>query len=203
MRWLNPTLSLVILLTGAAWTASELRVVWYAGDHMLGFHPLVLLAFPVAGLLAAFGLVTARYRRSPLLAAATLIAAGLIVSPIFTGRYLLERAWRHSIRDNATANIAAIESAGLGEANDQAKPIPDEHHMTLVPGFRWYSDQHIAAPDGTFRGFSLAGVPHIYVNKIRHGYRGVAWSPDGLPTPQDDGLTYEPAGVPGWYIWTY
>ena len=75
--------------------------------------------------------------------------------------------------------------------------------MIEIGGFEWYYEQHLAAPNGKFLGFLYGSIRHIYINKIWHGLRGVAWIPEREMIPTTSDYSYLHSGIDNWHIWTY
>lgn len=178
---------------------------------MIGFHPVVMLT---ALLLATFGpgLIVAILL---LAIARQWVLSGLLSLSLVLGLIFLFHvspkielwAWGRSIRLNAEANRRALEAASplASLPEDPSQPEDDsmiwrDADLTPIPGFKWYLQPHIAAADGVFRGFSVEGIPHVRVQRIRHGWRGISRGTPplirGLP------LHYAPTSHPEWFIWT-
>jgi hypothetical protein len=177
-------------------------VIWNNGDRMIGFHPLVFFAVPTAVGLMVGGLIISAVRKSGWSFVGAAVAGLLIIAPIFFGNLILEAAWKRSLQSNNSANQQAVQSADLRPADFSANEYPDETKMVEVKGFAWYCVQHHAAPEGRFRGFSINGISHVYISKIRHGMRGIAWVDDPARLPTGD-FEYQPAGIDRWYVWRY
>ena len=100
-------------------------------------------------------------------------------------------------------NQTALRDADFSTAQLTDADFPDDRKMIAVDGFEWYCEQHHAAPDGEFRGFLYNSIQHVYVNKIRHGLRGIAWVPNPEMIPSTSDYDYRHSGIDNWYIWTY
>ena len=101
------------------------------------------------------------------------------------------------IRDRAVTQADLTEFAyapGHGFYSMKLKPLPE---------FEWYCDQHFAAPEGVFSAFLVNEIPHVYVNKIRHGAKGVAYATDKSKLPTGGEFEYQHSGVGSWYIWSF
>ncbi|MCA9170639.1 MAG: hypothetical protein KDB23_23330 [Planctomycetales bacterium] len=201
MKWLNQALAAVLILIGATWGRFAFGIIWNTGDHMIGFHPLILLGIPAASVFGIAGVVATR-RKSWLLAVSSFVASLFVIAPLLAGPRIIESAWINSLKLNSEANRKAIQETDFTDSTYLPNWIPDVTTMTAVHGFQWYCTQHIAAPNGDFRGFMIGSVPHVYVQKVRNGFRGVAWLGKQMSLPDGD-IKYRYSGVGNWYIWTY
>lgn len=195
------TLSVTILWT--LWLGVSL---WFQGDLMVGFHPAALsyLLLPILlGIMTVAGLVTRRW----LFAILCLAAFALSIGMLKFGSKLEGWAWERSIRDHAPSNVAALAKVpSLVQLDENlTEALGQDAQLTVIPGVQWYCEQDFAAPQGVFRGFTLQGVPHIRIQKIRHGYRGLAY----MPPPANfarlrsaNFLRYRDTATHGWAIWT-
>ena len=192
-----------LIVVAATWAIAAARVCWFAGDYMIGFSPFILLGFPFAASCLGIGGIVAATRKSKLLGACAILACLLSVSPLFCMQQISKAAWNNSLQRFADTNETAIQQTDFTSADFTAGDFPDERRMTDVLGFEWYCEQHIAAPNGQFRGFTYNTIPHVYVSKIRHGFRGVAWISDTATIPSESDYRYQESTVKNWYIWTY
>ncbi len=201
MKTLNLFIAFLALSCFVAIAWFEVSNIWFAGDTMVGF--VFVFTLPVVMITGFVWLCVAAYRKSWLIAASTMIGGLLSVAPLFLGPFLIFKSWNHSIAQFATVNAAAVAEADL--ADFDYAPNHGFYRMDLkpLPQFKWYCDQHIAAPDGVFSGFTINTVPHVYVNKIRHGAKGVAYAPDKSMLPTDGEFDYQYSGVDSWYIWSF
>lgn len=203
MNLTNLIVACFLLAASTVWGFEIVRTVWFAGDRMAGFSPFLLLSIPAAlGVLLVGGLL-AGMRKSILIGSCSLLGFGAIAAPMVFLHQIELAAWNHSLRKFNLENQAAIESTDFSGAEFSFGDFPDEQKMVLVSGFSWHCEHHIAAPNGQFRGFLYSSIPHIYVNKIRHGLRGVAWVDNPENIPENSDFEYQPSGVDHWYFWTY
>jgi len=170
-------------------------------DYMIGF--LFVLLLPVATMATIIWLGIALYRKAWLIAGATVVGLALAVCPLFLGPELIIQSWRYSISKFDRVNTEAVTNADLTDY--EYGPSHGFYRMDLkpLPEFEWYCDHHIAAPEGVFSAFSINDIPHVYVSKIRHGAKGVAYVPDKSMLPKDGELKYQHSGVGSWYIWSF
>ena len=194
----------VVLALTLCWCLAAACVICYAGDYMIGFHPLLLM-LPLYGAvllgLAIGACVTRKWR----FAAMTCVSALAVGALFFLGYRIGIWAWAHGIRENATVNEAAVRQAGgLPELTDDTVMVLADDGLPVLAGFRWYCEHHIASPGGAFRAFRYRGVAHVRIQKIRGGYRGVAFAPSPAERgtlEKDAALTYETAVGDHWLIW--
>ena len=203
MRTLNLKISGLIATAAAAWCALAFRVAWFDGDQMIGFSPFMLFALPAAVICLVVGAMVSGHRRSPLILITSLFSSVLIALPMLNAQRITDAAWTNSISKFSETNQAAIQKVDLGASNFTNADFPDRRKMTLFPGFEWYCEQSHAAPNGTFSGFTYDSIPHVYLNKIRHGFRGIAWIPEPSTIPEGTDYEYQQSTVENWYLWKY
>lgn len=166
----------VLLIVTLCWCVAAGRVIYYAGDYMIGFNPLILFLLPYAIVLGLSAIVGCAMRRWQFAAMAALSV--LVVWGFFTQGYRIGLwAWAHSIRQYDVVNKEVIDkSLTIPEFTDETlmENIWTDEALPILDGFRWYCEHHHASPGGTFRGFRYLGVVHVRIQKIRHGYRGIA-----------------------------
>ena len=200
---MNRIAGLIIVAAAGAWSFAIARTCWFAGDYMIGFSLFILFALPFAATVLIAGLILALSRKSKLIAGCSIFGCVLITATLFNMHQIGQSAWKNSLAVHSEANQTALRNADLSSSQFTGADFPDDSKMMTIDGFEWYCDQHHAAPNGEFRGFLCNLIKHVYVNKIRHGLRGIAWIPDPtLLTSQSD-YEYRHSGVDNWYIWTY
>ena len=200
---MNRIIGMTIIAMACAWSLAIAWTCWYAGDYMIGFSPFILLGIPFAACVLIVGLIFAASRKSRVIAACSLFGSAVVVLPFFFGHQITQTAWRNSLKTFSAANQTALKNVDFSTAEFTDFDWPDEKRMTPITGFTWYCEQHHAAPNGMFHGFRYNSIEHIYVNKIRHGFRGVAWIPNPeLISPSSD-YQYRHSGVDNWYVWLY
>lgn len=200
---MNRILVLIVLAATCAWSLAIVRTCWFAGDYMIGFSPFILFGVPFAAINLIVGLVISALRKSKLIVACSIVGCALVVAPLFNIHRIARFAWQKSIADYSKTNQTALLNADLSLAQFTDADIPDDRKMITIEGFEWYCEQHLAAPDGKFRGFLYHSIQHVYVHKFRHGLQGIAWiaNPDMIPPTSE--FDYRHSGVDHWYIWTY
>jgi len=168
---------------------------------MIGLIFVLTIPAAVVGLL--FWLVVAGYQKSWLIAGVAFAASAIVIAPLFFGPELIHRSWNYSIAKFDEDNTLAVRQVDL--AKFDYSPNHGFYRMDLlpIPNFKWHCEQHIAAPQGVFSGFSINKIPHVYVNKIRHGAKGVAWVKHESMLPTEGEFEYEYSGVDSWYIWSF
>ena len=201
MKTTNLLLAFLAFVCFAALAWYEVHDVWFAGDRMVGF--IFVVTLPAAFIAGLIWLGVAAYRNSWAIAASTAIGGLLAIAPLFFGPTLIYRSWNHSIAQFEKVNANAVTQADF--TGFDYTPNHGFYRMDLMPlpQFKWYCDQHIAAPHGVFSGFTINMVPHVYVNKIRHGAKGVAYAPDKSMLPTGGEFNYQYSGVDSWYIWSF
>jgi len=199
-------LGTMILTVVSVWTYVAGSAAYYSGDMMIGFHPAVL-AYPILIWSAIAALLLSLIIRKWWLVLFCVISVATSMIVDRYGRLLPEIAWERSIASHDTANAIALKSVEeLREIpSDGLLDLWDDQKLAVIPAFEWYVRPHIAASDGKFRGFSLAGVKHVRIQKIRHGWRGLALveAPFDLERLKSlKVLGYEQSKTPRWVIWT-
>lgn len=197
-----------MLVMTLCWCIAAGRVIYFQGDNMIGFHPLVLLLLPFGGCLGLAVLIGCVMRKWRFAAMAAISV--IMVAAFFGQAYRIgELAWTRSIRQYDAVNQEVIrKSTGLPELTDDtmAQGLWADNAIPVLKGFGWYCEHHLASPGGTFRAFRYRGVVHVRIQKIRHGYRGVALvnSPaDKERMEKAPSLIYENERPIGehWFIW--
>lgn len=202
--WLQYAAGAIAALAGLCWGIAASRVIWYAGDYMIGFHPLVLWSLPAAGVLViagcvAFALGSWRFGAGALLGGIGLIPA-MGWMPAFYG-------WgpEHGVAKYAAHNAAAIVAAQLPEIPQMGEGVPyDDEKLAPLTGFRWYCTNHIAAPNGIYLAWQTNGIPHVRVQKQHGGWTGLAYTQDSEAINKlgrDSGYCYQASETPGWWHW--
>ena len=201
MKTLNLLFALLSLACFIPIAWCEVSSVWFAGDRMIGF--VFVATLPAILVVAIFWLVFAALKKSWVIALSTVVGSAIAISPLFFGPELIFKSWNHSIAKFDRVNSEALATADL--SNFDYSPHHGFYRMELkpLPRFEWYCDQHIAAPEGVFSAFSINKVPHVYVNKIRHGAKGLAYAPDESMLPANGEFEYQYSGVDSWYIWSF
>jgi len=190
----------IIIVVACAWSFGIARTCWFAGDYMIGFSPFILFALPVAGILLVVGIAYAATRKSKLITICSILGCIIIIGILFNMHRITRSAWQHSLSEFSATNQTALRDADFSTSQFTDADFPDDLKMTAVDGFESYCDQHHAAPNGEFRGFVYSSIKHIYVNKIRHGLRGVAWIPESDMIPSTSDYDYQYSGIDHWYI---
>lgn len=190
------------------WCAGAAHAIYYAGDYMIVFYPLLLLLFPYAGAVgvsAIVGLSAGKWRFG-MMAAVCVVLLFILVSNM---RRIEPWAWSRSIHQHERANLEAINKcAEIPDLTDDTvvQRIWERETLPVLQGFEWYCEHHIAAPGGAFRVFRYHGIVHIRIQKSRFSYRGIAYIPspsDKVKLEKDSQLTYEKDAPVGehWVVW--
>lgn len=194
----------IVCIGGISCGVAASRVIWYEGDYMIGFHPLILFAFPMAALLVLIGFICAllggwRFGIGALIGGACIIPAFGTMSALYGS------GPEYGIATYAGENAAAVVAANLPEVPEQSPILPyDETKLVPVAGFRWYCGNHIAAPDGVYFAWKSNGVVHIRVQKQHGGWQGLAYSQDARAIEalrKVSGFHYDPSQTSGWWHW--
>jgi len=198
-----------VLVGSFAWALGLARIFMYGGDGMIGFHPLVFLTPWFVLLLVSILVPAIIFRKVVVLLAAI---AGLVSVSVCDRNALRlnQWGWERNISKYAAANEMVIQKlVGPDMEKTLLKP-PDfmwnEKALIPLPEFRWFSLHHgIAAPRGTYYGFVFAGVPHVRVRKIRHGWMGLAFVSDSKQLDKLKGTerpwAYLPSVSAHWVTW--
>ena len=207
-RWKRWGIKGILIAITLSWCVAAGRVIYYAGDYMIGFHPLLLLLLPYGfalGLSAVIGCTMGKWNF-----AATATICALIVFTFFSQMHRIDSwAWAQSIEKYDEANTDSIDlAAGLPELTEETlmDDLWNDEALPVLNGFNWYCEHHIASPGGKFRAFRYRGIVHVRIQKIRHGYRGIARvsSPEDIEDLEKGGqLVYESEALAGdhWVIW--
>ncbi|HAK94560.1 MAG TPA: hypothetical protein DCM87_06060 [Planctomycetes bacterium] len=190
----------------AGWCLVAGREIFYTGDRMIGFHPLLLFLLPLDACLlfaAVAACVMSRWRF-----AALAMVSCVLVMVFSSQRHRISRwGWDLSIARYDSINREAIlKTSGIPDFTDETLVgnISNDQACPVVEGFVWYCNHDLAAPDGAFRAFRYRGVVHVRIQKTWHGYRGIALldSPsDAQKLAKDSELVYERAVGDKWLIW--
>lgn len=191
-------------LLGCGWILWE---VWNEGDRMVGmlFSFLPLIAFPIWGL-TFLGVVAAAMRRMWIfcvLGLLSVVVPWLVFFPLSAPALITEASWQYGVSLNDRLEL--FDSGAREVATLVHGPgLYDLNNLSPIPEFRWHVEHEIAAPEGTFYGFRRHGILHVRVQKVRHGWRGLALMPEGRDRPFDseEHLCYEEELQPGWWAWS-
>lgn len=204
-QWAVGVFLILISLGACGWMLWE---VWHEGDRMIGFLFVLILYFavPTWGIIALISLAAGlarKWRLFLLSSIAAVLPLALLFYPVNLPVLVRDWSWQYgiSLNDRATllaTNVPAIESLSEGPGLYEAK------NLELVPEFHWHGEHDTAAPDGVFYGFRYNGSLHIRVQKIRHGWRGLALIDESQSAPNDpeEWVRYEYDLAPGWWVWT-
>lgn len=203
MKNMNIIISIILIVIATFWGLATASICWYAGDYMIGFSPFIMFCMPFAGIYFIIGGTIAAARKSKLIIVSSILGASFIACPFILRFQIIRTAWNTSINWYSDTNLRAIQNTDFSIAVFNSNDFPDERRMVAVEGFKWYCKQHIAAPNDIYLGFLYNSVPHIYVNRIRHGSRGVAWIEESTMIQSNSSYKYKPTGIDNWYIWTY
>ena len=169
----------------------------------VGFHPCVLFAIPVAVILSLSLACFAFTQRSVIVGLCSVLPVLFLALPIFYAYELGIYGWSNEIRDKSDRNQLAIKETDFSNSIFDEVPYKDHDRRVEIDGFQWRnSDRMTAANNGTFSGFMVNSIPHVYVCPLMNGARGVAWVNDASNINADPSVRYEHAGVANWYIWT-
>ena len=199
-NWMVPC---VIVGIALVWCYFETQAFMDVRGRMVGFHPSVLFAIPVAFFLS-FGLAcSALNQRSATIGLCSVLPVLILVIPVFYSHELVMYGWSNEIRDKSDRNKVAIDETDFSNSIFDNVPYKDHERMVKIDGFKWRdSDKMIAARNGIFSGFMVDSVPHVYICPLKNGARGVAWVSDTANINTDPSVRYEDTGVANWYIWT-
>ena len=200
-RWLTAGLCFAFFAVWAFFAASLIR---NQGDSMIGFHPVILAIMPglLVGVISAVILLVCRQWQIGLAVALGALTLFLVLR---NGGAIEERAWQSAIISHAQGNEKALASIQGNLEDDALSSLWEEKKLTPMEGFQWYGTNHFSAPNGVYFGFRIDGVPHARIQKIRHGWRGVALvhSDSVLTTlTTRTGMRYTRVGSSDWFTWS-
>lgn len=198
--------ALIVLLAGMAWSLWVVQLLWRAGDEMIGFHPAVL-TYPLSILLSASIALAGAFMRRWRVFSMGLLGVAIPICLIASAHRVSIWSWENSLNRFDAKNKSALSEAALVRtiSPDESSEIYKDELLTPIKGFQWHTEHHIAAPGNVFRAFQMNGTPHVRIQKIRHGYRGIAMirHPDELAALNANGtIKYEATSNPNWVIWT-
>ena len=188
----------------AAWALLAAIVIRNHGDTLIGFHPVILSTVPgmVAGAFSAVILLVFRQGWTGLALGAGVLTLFLVLR---NGHAIQEQAWQHTIVLHARSNAQAVDAIQADLDKEGLSMLWNEKKLSPVKDFHWYGKNHIAAPDGVYYGFRVGGAPHVRIQKIRNGWRGIALVPTDstLATlATRTGMSYTRVGSSGWVTWS-
>ena len=149
MNRVSLLIAIALLSLAILYVLAIYRTLWYAGDSMIGFSPLALLWIPATIFLGILGMLISKARRSWIIAASTIVTLALMVSPWFWYEWVLENSWRTSIEQYSEVNKTALRNTDSSSAMLSDVDFPYEGKTVVVPDFRWYCEQQIAALKGS------------------------------------------------------
>ena len=200
-HWVQWATGATVAAGAIAWGVAAGRMIWYAGDYMIGFHLLLLL--PAAVVLLTGGAFALAFSRR--FATGVLVGGVCIIPAAFSMHVLYGSGPEYAIATYARENVAAIAAADLPDLPEQSRLTPSEEtQLAPLPGFRWYCENHIAAPDGIYLAWKSRGVVHVRVQKQRGGWCGVAYSRDANAIEKlrhSSAFNYRPSKAAGWWHW--
>lgn len=188
----------------AAWALLATNLIKNQGDNMIGFHPIILAIFPgvLVGAISAVVLIVYRKWQVGLTLALGALTLFLILR---NSRAIEERAWQRVIFSHAQGNEKALTSIQGNLNDDDLSSLWKEEKLSPMEGFQWYGTNHFSAPNGIYFGFKIDGVPHARIQRIRHGWRGIALVDSDLVISTlltRTGIQYSRVGTSNWFIWT-
>ena len=188
----------------AGWAFFAAGLIRNQGDSMIGFHPVILAIIPglFVGAISAVILLVFRQLQIGLAVALGALTLFLVLR---NGGGIQERAWRSAIISHAQGNEKALASIKGNLEDDALSSLWEEKKLTPMEGFQWYGTNHFSAPNGVYFGLRIDGVPHARIQKIRHGWRGVALvhSDSVLTTlTARTGMRYTRVGSSDWFTWS-
>jgi hypothetical protein len=187
-----------------AWALFAARLIWNQGDHMLGFHPVMLASFPGAFIGAAsaiFLLISRQWQ----IGSALGLGALILFLVVWNARAIEEHAWRSTIISNSQDNEKALASIQTDIKDDVLFPLWESEKLSPMEGFRWFGTNHVSAPKGVYYGFRIDGIPHVRIQKIRRGWRGIALAhSESVLTilAARTKMKYSRVGSSDWYTWS-
>ena len=199
-KWAFP-----LLLIGVAllWGYFEALAFMDIRGRMAGFALSVILAIPAAGLFCLAMIAWALRQKSAAIGCCSLLPVLILALPIFFAYQLGIYGWSNEIGVHSEINEAAIMRTDFTGAQFEEVPYKDHERMVEVTGFKWSNaDGMIAAKNGSFYGFVVDSVPHVYISPLMNGARGVAWVTDTSKINGDPTVRYEYTGVAKWFVWT-
>lgn len=195
----------LIFAAFAAWAFLVARLFVNQGDRLIGFHPVILGIIPgvIVGFCSAVFLLVCRQWQ---IGTAFGIGALTLLLVLRNGHEIEKQAWWRAIQLHAQTNETAMATIQLDLPGNDSSVIWEDEKLSPLEGFKWYGSNHFSAPNGVYSGFKIGGVPHVRIQKIRNGWRGIALvrsvaEPDALKSRS--GLTYSRVGSSDWFTWSF
>jgi hypothetical protein len=200
-RWMMAGLVGAIFMV---WALLAAIVIANQGDVMIGFHPVILSSVPgaIGGFIVAVHLLVFRKWQ---IGSVCGIGALALLLVILNAQAIQAAAWRHTMELHALGNQKALAAIQLDLPPDNLSAVWEGHKLSPLENFQWSGANHLSAPKGVYFGFKVDRIPHVRIQKIRSGWRGVAFIPPetNLGALQlRTGITYAKLGTAGWFIWT-
>lgn len=202
-QWAVGVVLILISLGACGWM---LREVWHEGDRMIGFVFVLYLYFAVLtwGIIALISLAAGLRRMWRLFLLASIAAAlpWAMLYPVNLAVLVRHWSWQHGISLNDRETLLPTDVAVIDLSSDYLG-LHEPKNLKPVPEFHWHVEHDTAAPDGVFYGFRYNGIFHVRIQKVRHGWEGLAVVADGQPNPDDpeNWVHYEEELSPGWWRW--
>ena len=173
---------------------------------MIGFNPIILLTIPVWFLIGVVSIVLL-FTHNRIIALSGLLGTAIQIVIYFSIPNIWTWVYDSHVWKTEDANLPALQ-----QMTNLPHSSPIEFfgavydHTNLVPviGFTWYSTDNIVAPDGSFYGQNVNGIPHVRVEKVRNGWLGIAYSninPSNTVNNKGYDIPYRATRNPKIWIW--
>lgn len=200
-RWVIAGLCFALF---AAWALIAANLIRNQGDRMIGFNPVISAIHPGV-IFGAVSAVTLLVLRQWLIGLAVVLGSLGLFLVLQNERLIEERAWQDAIVLHAQSNERAMATIESDLQRDDFSQLWEDDKLTPLEGFQWYGTNHFAAPNGVYLGFRIGDVPHVRIQKIRHGWRGVVLVPSELnldTLAKRTGMNYSRIGAGDWLVWS-
>ena len=167
-----------LLLFALAWAGSTIYTLFHAANRMIGFHPVIILTIPVWLLIGVVS-IALLFTRNRIIAYSGLLGTAIQALIYFSIPAIWTWAYDYHIWQSEDTNLPALQqmtNLPHSTISEFYAGVYDHTNLAPVIGFTWYSTDKYVAPNGIFYGLNVSGIPHVRVEKVRHGWLGLAYS---------------------------
>ena len=201
-RWIVAATLLAIYV---AWALLVIYIFINRGDQMIAFDPVLMIAFSgiILGAITAVVLLICRQWQ---VALALCLGVLTLILAFRNGDRVEDAVWQRTIKLHEKANETAMATIQSKISGEDLFDVWENEKLTPLNNFHWYRTNDFSAPHGTYFGFRINGVPHVRIQKIRHGWKGIALvhsEPDLKAAETQYGITYSRIGESDWFTWSF
>ena len=129
-----------------------------------------------------------------------------LILTIRNGDRIEEAVWQRTVALHENDNEIALSSVQSEIIGEDLYDIWEDQKLTPLKNFHWYGTNEYSAPNGRYFGFRIGGIPHVRIQKIRHGWKGIALvrSESELKIAEDKyAMSYSRIGTSDWFTWSF